>query len=214
MKGKASVVVVVAALLACTSSETKVYAEESAYVENSGGLAKLSAEKGELTPAQEESFQALESHLYANEKRFDLTNAKSDLRIEPEMAVEFAAGLLIQGWEVDGAESGDPALIEATERLEPHLEQVRSACAGKNGFQALPPAVLLNSCAASAVQNAYASGAGIAGIAAVITAETGVGAVVAGTIAGILAASSGLVGLCNSWGRGVKVFATGGCWSQ
>lgn len=60
-----------------------------------------------------------------------MTNAKSDLRIEPEMAVEFAAGLLISGWEVDGAERSDPTLIEATERLEPHLEQARSACAGK-----------------------------------------------------------------------------------
>lgn len=67
LKGKASVVVAVAVLLACTSSETKVYAEESAFVENSGGLATLSAEKGELTPVQEESFRALESHLYANE---------------------------------------------------------------------------------------------------------------------------------------------------
>ena len=64
------------------------------------------------------------------------------------------------------------------------------------------------------MQNAYTAGAGVAGLAAFITAETGVGPVIAGGIAGLLAVSSGLVGLCNSWGHGVKIFVGGGCWSQ
>lgn len=38
-----------------------------------------------------------------------------------------------------------------------------------------------------------------------ISSATGAGAVVSGTIAATLAVYSGLYGMCNSWGRGIKL---------
>ena len=42
----------------------------------------------------------------------------------------------------------------------------------------------------------------------------GVGAVLAGAIAGVLAAESGILGICGSWNRGIRLFPGGVCWSQ
>lgn len=167
-----------------------------------------------LTEEQKVSFQALEAYLLQQDRTLDYERAMKDPAIPQEVLDDFAAGLETQGWEIKASPSDLARIQEKAIAIAPAMANLRAACGGRNGLQPLPPAVLLNSCAASAVQNAYASGAGAAAIAAIITAQTGAGPLLAGTIAGILTISSGLIGLCNSWGQGVKIFATGGCWSQ
>jgi len=61
---------------------------------------------------------------------------------------------------------------------------------GRNGVET--PTALMDSCASEAVQNAL----------------NGVGAAVAGAIAAFLWAQGGLIGVCNSWGTGVRMFPT------
>lgn len=174
----------------------------------------VSEKESLLTPEERASFESMEKYIDVENTTFDYSHAKSNSSIDSAVLDEYSAALLSQGWDID-ADSSDLVLLqEEATRIEPALTQLRAACEGRNGFQITPPAVLLNSCSATAVQNAYTAGAGAAGLAAFITSETGVGPVIAGGIAGLLAVSSGLVGLCNSWGHGVKIFVGGGCWSQ
>ena len=162
----------------------------------------LFAEDSNLTVAEEASFRAMDRYVDFEHARFD-----------SGVLNEFSGTLLAQGWNVDADESDLAILEREADAIEPAI-QFYDACQGRNGFQKLPPGVLLNSCAASALQNAYAAGAGVAALAALITAETGVGGVLAGAIAGVLAAESGILGICGSWNRGIRLFPGGICWSQ
>ncbi|QPK79562.1 hypothetical protein G7Y31_02295 [Corynebacterium lizhenjunii] len=172
------------------------------------GIEDLSAWETEAT------FEALERYVHLGHDIFDYSGASRDPMVEEELLEEYAAVLMVEGWQIQGTASELVGLTEKAELHEQASIAFRAACGGRNGFQAAPPAVLLDSCAATALQNAYAAGSGVAGLAALITSYTGAGPLIAGSIASMMVIASGLVGVCNSWGRGIKVFATGGCWSQ
>ena len=173
----------------------------------------LFAEDSNLTVAEEASFRAMDRYVDFEHARFDYRAAQSDPDVDSGVLNEFSGTLLAQGWNVDADESDLAILEREADAIEPAI-QFYDACLGRNGFQKLPPGILLNSCAASALQNAYAAGAGVAALAALITAETGVGGFLAGAIAGGLAAESGILGICGSWNRGIRLFPGGICWSQ
>ena len=175
---------------------------------------KEALEKSNLTAEEKASFEALEKFVNEKEKTLDYKGAKADARIDDNVLKEYAGGLQASGWKVESVESDTQAVQESANRLAPTVETLEDSCKGENGFQLLPPAVLLDSCAASALQNAYAAGAGSAGLAALITAETGAGPILAGAVAAVLTLQSGIYGICNSWGNGIKIFPLGLCWSQ
>ncbi|WP_211208172.1 hypothetical protein, partial [Corynebacterium mastitidis] len=174
----------------------------------------VEAQESGLSEVQEVSLRGIEKYLDQDDSSFDFAKAQEDPSIDDKTLEDFSAGLLTQGWDVRASDAALLELNKKSDEISPHLTSLRSACEGRNGVQKFPPAVLLNSCTASAVQNALGAGAGVAGIAAIITAETGAGPALAGTIAGVLAINAGVIGLCNSWGHGVKIFSGGVCWSQ
>ncbi|WP_156801782.1 hypothetical protein, partial [Corynebacterium mastitidis] len=201
---------VCASLLLVAANVSFPYAsaeEPSSFTAGGEGFSyeEMEAQESGLDERQEASFRSIEKYLDKDSSSFDFSKAQEDPSIDEETLEDFSVGLISQGWNVQASESTLSDLNDKSEELYPHTVALRAACEGRNGFQKFPPAILLSSCAASAVQNAYAAGAGVAGIAAVLTAETGVGPALAGTIAGILAINSGIIGLCNSWGHGVKI---------
>ncbi|QTH60493.1 hypothetical protein J5O04_05110 [Corynebacterium hindlerae] len=169
------------------------------------------------SPAVEEvlkTLEQLEPYVSTKSKELDFESAKSNPLVDNNILSEYSAALVSQGWNVKASESDLITIQSQASEVLPTMTALRNSCEGRNGFEAIPPAILLDSCAATAVQNAYNSGAGVAAIAALLTAQTGVGPLLAGAIAGALATQSGIVGLCNSWGHGVKLFPGGACWSQ
>lgn len=175
---------------------------------------KEALEKSNLSPEEKASFEALDKFVDQKAKTLDYKGAKADAKIDDNVLKDYAAGLQASGWKVESVGSDAQAIQESADQLAPTVENLEASCNGKNGVQSFPPAVLLDSCAATALQNAYVVGAGVSGLAGIITSETGAGAVIGGTIAAALTAASGLVGMCNAWDKGVKLYTTAICRSQ
>lgn len=66
--------------------------------------------------------------------------------------------------------------------------------------------------------NSLAAGAGVAALAGLFTAATGVGAVAGVVAAAVLGIGAAAIGICASWGNGIYInqLWTGqhGCWGQ
>ena len=149
----------------------------------------------------------------------DYGAASADPAVKRATLDDFAVGLIAGGGSVVGAGSVANQLAKAAERLSANLDAAILACEGRNGWRNFWPTIFLDSCNSNALAAAMAAGAGVAALAALITAATGAGPVVAGTIAAALGIYSALVALCNSWGHGIQIFVNplGGtpvCWSQ
>lgn len=101
------------------------------------------------------------------------------------------------------ASAGDE--LEADDLLSSQNVSTSSAAAG--GFSAhwWGVEIWLNGAAAAELQKALGGTSGVAGGAAALTALTGVGGVVAGTVAGVLSAGAGLATLCNWNGNGLTI---------
>lgn len=113
---------------------------------------------------------------------------------------DFATGWSAEGGSVTGA-AVDTAVVE---RARTAQASVRS-CVGKNRLDdaGIQINLYLNPCKAASVLGLVTSGAGIAVIAAAVTAATGVGALAAGVIAGVLGVSAGVLTSCTARGRGI-----------
>lgn len=120
--------------------------------------------------------------------------------VSEELINDFATGWSSAGRSVSGA-AVDTALVE---RARTAQASVRT-CVGKNrlDYTGIQINLYLNSCKAASVLGLVNSGAGIAVIAAAVTAATGVGALAAGVIAGVLGVSAGVLTSCTARGRGI-----------
>ncbi|WP_121368111.1 hypothetical protein [Frondihabitans australicus] len=116
------------------------------------------------------------------------------------MVDDFATGWSAAGREVTNA-TVDTVTVSMALAAEPRVR----ACVGKNSYDytGLQLNAYMNSCNSAKFLGLITSGAGLATIAAVVTAATGVGAVVAGTIAGAMTVASGAVTTCTARGRGM-----------
>ena len=87
------------------------------------------------------------------------------------------------------------------------IAAAKAKCAGVNNYsvQWFGDQLKINSCVVQNVIGALTAGAGAAGIAAIILAETGIGGAAAGVIAGLLAIGAGVLTSCASSGRGVII---------
>lgn len=85
-------------------------------------------------------------------------------------------------------------------------------CAGKNSFDitGLQANLYMNSCVSNDVAGKLTQGAGVAAVAALISAETGVGAVAGGIVAGLLTIGAGALASCNAKGKGTVSHNIGG----
>lgn len=114
--------------------------------------------------------EQLEPYVFTKSKELDFESAKSNPLVDNNILSEYSAALASQGWAVKASESDLIAIQSQASEVLPTMTALRNSCEGRNGFEAVPPAILLDSCAATAVQNAYSSGAGVAAIAALLTA--------------------------------------------
>lgn len=147
--------------------------------------------KGALTDDELSSLFAIEEHI-GSDGQLDIAAATDDPRIDQAFLEDFAGGY------ASGADHGSGSVM--------------SNCVGINAN--LYQQVWLDSCNASALSTAIATGAGIPAIIGILT-SSGVGTVVAGVMAAALGMYSGLAALCNSWGRGIILSTQApACWSQ
>lgn len=164
--------------------------------------------------AEFRELEKLEPYVNTTDHSLNYDGAKNEVGADPQILDEYAAALISQGWVVEAHESDIQSLRVKAEEMKPVTTALRAGCEGRNGYEGFPPAILLNSCSAEAVEKALAGGIGVAGLAGTITAETGVGPVAAAAVAAVLAVQASLVGICNSWKHGIKIFLNGTCWSQ
>lgn len=161
---------------------------------------------------------------YITDEGFLLNDALLDTRIAEKTAIEFAVGYYIGGGHVVTSNSRSAITPSQELALDAYKDQLsripveRGSCVGRTGARAFWPTVYLNSCQASVLNNLLNAGAGVAGVAGLLTGWTGIGAVGASAIASALVITGGIYGLCNSWGRGIKVYVTPAavpvCWAQ
>lgn len=171
-----------------------------------------STSSSEIPPQIADGLEQLAA--YEDSGEFDFAAAKSDPDIDMEILQEFSVGYEAGGGSLNISDEDRQAAM-AQSGLETEDITALASCNGTNGHTA--GTLLLDSCNADVVSGLLTAGAGIATIAAAITAATGVGAVVAGTIAGILAVYSGLTTICNAWDNGIYIFYSNtppACWSQ
>lgn len=215
--------VTVLAMLVTPNTAAAASAAPSAGAVYTSASASKSQELDPETEAIKAEVAALKKYL-SKDLELDYTAAAGDPRISRATLDEYATWYMAAGETVLGATADVVALESAVSNVEEELAAVSSgegvsilACSGRNGWRTWYPTVFLDSCATNAVISAYAIGAGVAGMAALITAWTGAGPAIAGVIAGALSVSGGIVGLCGSWGRGIQVFVApwgSVCWSQ
>ena len=171
--------------------------------------AAIKAAQAELTPV----YKYLSADL-----ELDYAAASADPSVKRATLDDFSAGLIAGGGKVVGAGPAADRIAKAAERITASLNASILSCEGRNGWRNFWPTVFLDSCNASALSNLMNVGAGVAAIAALLSAATGAGAAVAGAIAAVLALYGSLLSLCNSWGHGVQIFlnpfGTPVCWSQ
>lgn len=128
-------------------------------------------------------------------RTFDADQARAS-GADAALLEEFASGYLAGGGTVRHI-SVDPAEVA-------ELRGNTVFCSGKNRFDVtgLQANLYMNSCVSNDVVGKLAQGAGLAAILALISAETGVGPVVGGIVAGLLTIGGGALASCNSKGRG------------
>lgn len=124
---------------------------------------------------------------------FDFSGALES-GVPEAVAVDFARGVVTAGGVVESA----PILIE------PFAGASARACSGQNSItpQWYGNQVQLDSCMTNRVLGALNSGAGAAGIAAILSSAAAPIAAVAGVLAGVLVVMSGAVGICSADGNG------------
>jgi hypothetical protein len=129
---------------------------------------------------------------------FDAARALA-LGARPETVREVATGIVAAGGTVSGVSVDASAVRVAREAVQ------LSSCVGVNDYstQWFGHQLKLDSCNTSRLIGALAVGAGAAGIAALITAWTGAGPVVAGVIAGVLTIGGGAIAICAADGDGL-----------
>lgn len=162
---------------------------------------------GSLTEQEVANLEILETHIDAA-GQLDFEAAAGDPRLDEQFLLDFTEGYALvvnHGPTNTGVTGGAQSRSSAA---------ATSSCAGVNGVAGQQ--VFLDSCNAGALSSSMAAGAGVATLTAIITAATGAGLIVAGSIAGGLALASSLTSLCNSWGRGIfiNVGTPPFCWSQ
>lgn len=154
-----------------------------------------------LTDEEISSLYAIEEYI-DSDGQLNMTAAEDDPRIDQAFLEEFAEGYA--GFDNDSEISA--------QHVQPPEATTSSNCVGIN--TTLYQQVWLDSCNASALSTAIATGAGIPAIIGIL-ASSGVGTVVAGVMATALGMYSGLAALCNSWGRGIILSTQApACWSQ
>lgn len=168
----------------------------------------------QTTDTLAEDLLVLDRYTYPDTKVFDLDGALAqDEELEAE-AFELASVLEAFGWDIHSTNPEYLGNVSTQASAQANLVRPFSNCNGRNGAQLVPPAILLNSCAASALQNAITGGASAVELAGTLTAVTGVSLALATPIAIGLAAQASLIGICGSWGNGIRLFPNGMCWSQ
>jgi hypothetical protein len=151
------------------------------------------------TGLSQQSWQELYGAVDEASETFDGARAESS-GADPRIVEDFAAG-----WSASGNRSVNVAVDQQrVEEIRALLPKART-CTGKNSsdYTGLQLNLYLNSCNSAKILGLVSGGAGIATIAAVVTSATGVGGVVAGTIAGTLAIMSGALTTCTANGRGM-----------
>lgn len=168
----------------------------------------------QTTDALTEDLLVLDHYTYPDTMVFDLDGALAqDEDLEAE-ALELASVLEAFGWSIQSTNPEYLENVSVKSSAQAGIVQPFSNCNGKNGSQLVPPAILLDSCAASALQNAITGGATAVELAGTLTAITGVSLALATPIAIGLVAQASLIGICGSWGNGIRLFPNGMCWSQ
>jgi hypothetical protein len=132
-------------------------------------------------------------------------DAKAALALgaSPTTVSQVATGIAAAGGTVSGV-AVQAGAVNATANV---LAAAKAKCYGVNNYsvQWFGDQLKINSCVTSAVIGALSAGAGVAGIVAVITSETGIGGIAAGLIAGILAIGAGVLATCGSRGNGTII---------
>ncbi len=166
-----------------------------------------------------EKVSALDPYLDPSAKVFDYDAAIASDLVDEQTAKEFAAVYLASDGTVVASADERAEFVRAAQLFDENDRVQRSvsalaACVGRSGTSGI--VVYLNSCQTAQLIQLMNTGGGIAGVAAAISAATGVGAAVAGVIAAALIAQGSIYEFCGSWGRGIKVFPTPivSCWSQ
>jgi len=124
------------------------------------------------------------------------------LGVPHSVAQEFAVGLEVADVPFQAQGDDRDSVLQRVEAL----DLTPLACVGRNGFEA--PTFLLDSCNANLLSGMMNSGAGVVAIAGVLSGWTGASAAACAVLAGFLSVQGGLVGVCNSWGTGVRMFPT------
>ncbi|WIY82000.1 hypothetical protein [Propionimicrobium sp. PCR01-08-3] len=165
----------------------------------------------ELAPnwgGQSEEAVVLEENLeatypYISDQVLNLPAAEKTIE-DSTFLYDFAEGYYYGGGDV----AADPEVVSdidanvqryVTDEISPQ------GCAGTSGFEPVPPTVYLTSCQAANVMAVVAAGGSAATIAGVIAASSGIGAPAAAVIGAALAASGGLLGACTAPGTGIVV---------
>ncbi|WP_144760968.1 hypothetical protein [Curtobacterium sp. 9128] len=118
--------------------------------------------------------------------------------VDPALVEDFATG-----WAITGKPTEN---VDVDVDLVRELGQISArACSGKNrlDYTGIQLNAYLDSCNSSKLLGMVQQAAGVGVIAAAITSWTGVGGLAAGTIAGALAISAGVLQVCSSNGRGI-----------
>ncbi|WP_144413480.1 hypothetical protein [Corynebacterium epidermidicanis] len=166
------------------------------------------------TDAQTEHLKLLDPYVHPDEKVFNLKDAIAKDRSLEHDAIELASVYHGFGWSITTANEEQLSRVSTRAATRTSTIQPFSNCNGRNGFQPMPPAALLDSCASSALQNSIAAGATVVELAGLLSSYTGISLAVATPIAIGLAAQASLMGVCGSWGNGIRLFSNGMCWSQ
>lgn len=137
---------------------------------------------------------------------FDASRALA-LGADPSTVQQVAVGVVAGGGSVSGVAVDAASIARTANQLAAVRAASRANCAGQTNYstQWFGHQLKLNSCDANRVIAAMSAGAGVAGLAAIITSETGVGGIAGGVIAGVLAIGAGALGWCAANGTGVII---------
>jgi hypothetical protein len=127
--------------------------------------------------------------------------------IDSETVRQVATGIVAGGGIVTGIAVDAASVARTSGAVVVATAASRARCMGRTNYsvQWFGDQLKLNSCDAARVISAMSAGAGVAGLAAIIASDTGVGGIAGGVIAGVLAIGAGLLGSCAANGTGVIV---------